>query len=231
LTGTKTHNALRIDPRIDELVAHLRPVVATALAGRSPAHDVLHVERVAALAERIALTESDCEVRVVVAAAWLHEQVNLPKSHPQSAESGTMCAAAAQSQLLALAFPPEFAARVAQCIAEHAFSKGAAATSLESCILQDADRLDAIGALGIARCFATASDMQVPFYDREDPRAELRALDDKQFALDHFARKLLKLRDGFHTEAARQLATARHAVLEAFLTAFYRELAESSSAP
>jgi uncharacterized protein len=220
-----------VGSNISELVAKLRPVVAAALDGRSPAHDLLHVERVAALAERIARTEAECDIAVVVAAAWLHEQVNLPKAHPQSAESGTMCAAAAQRQLLALAFAPEFAARVAQCIAEHAFSKGAAATSRESCILQDADRLDAIGALGIARCFATASDMQRPFYDRNDPRAELRELDDKQFALDHFARKLLKLRDGFHTECARQLATARHAVLEAFLVAFYRELAESSSAP
>ena len=214
---------------IEHLAATLRPVVTATLAGRSPAHDLLHVERVVALAERITLTEPRCDVAVVVAAAWLHEQVNLPKGHPQSVESGTLCAQAAECQLLALAFSSEFAARVALCIAEHAYSKGATATSWESCILQDADRLDAIGALGIARCFATASDMQRPFYHRNDPRAELRDLDDKQFAIDHFARKLLRLRDGFHTACARELAQERHAVLEAFLTAFYREIAESSS--
>src|SRR5207237_620785 len=82
-------------------VSHLPYVVASALSllaedrlrDRSPAHDFSHVARVAALARTIAEAEG-ADVDVVVAAAWMHEHVNLPKDHPDSARSGDLCAEA-----------------------------------------------------------------------------------------------------------------------------------------
>ncbi|MFZ5787077.1 MAG: phosphohydrolase, partial [Acidobacteriota bacterium] len=95
-------------------------------------------------------------------------------------------------------------------------------------VLQDADRLDAIGALGVARSFATAGAMAargVPLrlYDPGDPLGRERPLDDRRNALDHFRVKLLGLAAGMHTEPARREAAARHRLMEAFLEAFDRE--------
>lgn len=222
-------------PRCDSaaLADVLSPLVESSMVGRSPGHDLLHVKRVVALSAQLAASEPAADARVAVTGAWLHELINLPKDHPQSAESGVLCAEEARRVLVALQVHPAFATqepgfadKVAQCIHEHAYSKGTKPSTLESCILQDADRLDAMGALGIARCFATASDMKRPFYCEDDPGCVQRAPNDKAFTLDHFFRKLLKLKEGLHTELARTLAERRHAFLVTYVHEFARELAE-----
>jgi uncharacterized protein len=91
-------------------------------------------------------------------------------------------------------------------------------TSIEGCILQDADRLDAIGFGGIARCFYTAGRLGSRLYDLADPEANTRPLDDGRNALDHFPKKLLTLEGSFKTRTGQELAKERHRrVLE-----FYR---------
>lgn len=132
----------------------MRALVMERLRGRPPAHDYLHVCRVEALARRIAVAEG-ARVEVVVAAALLHELVNLPKSHPDSHCSGDLCA----EEVLRVLHGDPLADAVALCVRDHAFSKGCAPRTLEAAVLQDADRLDAIGAIGIARCFATTTEM------------------------------------------------------------------------
>jgi len=109
---------------------------------------------------------------------------------------------------------------VAGAIESHSYSAGKAPTSLEGCILQDSDRLDAIGYVGIARCFYTAGRMGSVLYDPLEPKATIRALDDRQFALDHFPNKLLKLSENFWTSAGRRLATERQQTLEVFYCAY-----------
>ena len=116
-------------------------------------------------------------------------------------------------------------ARIAACIRDHAFSKGVVAASLEGRIVQDADRLDAIGAIGIARLFATTSEMRRPFYADVDPLCVARAPNDKLWGVDHFFRKLLKIEAGLHTETARRLAVERVAAMRAFLAQLEREIA------
>lgn len=201
------------------LVEHVRDV----MRGREPSHDYLHVARVVKHAVRIA-AEVGADVEVVRAAALLHELVTFKKNDPRSPTAGDVCAEAAQALLLERGAEPAFASRVAEAIRDHAFSKGRAPATLESAVLQDADRLDAIGAIGIARCFATAADMQSAFYEEHEPFGVTRPLDDKSYAVDHFAKKLLLLESRMHTDPARREAKQRTEFLKAFLAQLESEL-------
>ncbi len=96
--------------------------------------------------------------------------------------------------------------------------------SIEGRILQDADRLDAIGFVGIARCFYTAGRMSSRLYEPTDPKGKGRALDDAAFALDHFPQKLLKLAEGFRTETGQKLARERHDACLQFYLGMLREI-------
>lgn len=199
----------------------LREVARRACEGRPPAHDFLHVERVAAMARRIALAEG-ARLDIVIPAALLHELVNLPKSHPESQKSGDLCADAALEVLAGA----EHAEEIAACIRDHSFSKGAAPRTLEVAVLQDADRLDAIGAIGVARLFATGTEMMRPFYAPNDPFCRERAPDDKQWGIDHFFRKLLRIEEGLHTATAREIARPRAEFLRVYLRRLEAEILE-----
>jgi uncharacterized protein len=207
----------RLLVRLAELAAKAMP------ADVDPAHDFLHVRRVAALARRIAEAEG-ADVLVAVGAALLHELVNLPKDHPDSRRSGDLCAEAAAELLRGEAIEPERAAQICACIRDHGFSKGVLPESLAARVLQDADRLDAIGAIGVARCFATCNAMRTPFYSERDPLCREREPDDKRFGLDHFFKKLLRIPDGLHTASARRLAEPRVVLMRTYLEQFEREL-------
>jgi uncharacterized protein len=91
-------------------------------------------------------------------------------------------------------------------------------------VLQDADRLDAIGAIGIARCFATGAVMRQPFYDPADPLCAQHEPDDKRWSVDHFYRKLLKLPGSMHTATARRMAEERGRYMQGFLEQLGREI-------
>lgn len=197
-----------------------------ALIGAAPAHDIEHVRRVTATAIRLAHAVG-ADLTVVTAASILHELVNLPKDHPRSAESGDLCAEAARTLLTDLGWPAPTVRAVAQCIADHAWSKGAAPASLEASVLQDADRLDAIGAIGIARCMATSGELGRRLYDPSDPFCDTRAPDDQDNALDHVFRKLLRIEDRLNTDAARALARERTAFLRHFVDTLRDELEAS----
>ncbi len=214
---------------IDEAtIDRLREAARAALAGRPPAHDALHVARVERLARAIAASEG-ARVDVVAAAAVLHELVNLPKDHPDSARSGDLCAEAASRVLDAHGVERGDRDAVVACIRDHAFSKGARPTTLEVAVLQDADRLDAIGAIGVARAFATCSEMGRPFYSEDDPFCRAREPDDKAFGLDHFFRKLLRIEERLTTATARRIAGPRTAFLRAFLGALDGEITGAGS--
>jgi len=195
--------------------------VARARSGDGPAHDWAHVQRVAGLVRQIVAVEGG-DLRVAEAAALLHELFNHPKGHPESHLSGERCAEEAEKVLRALEWDEDSIARVAYCIRVHSFSRGIFPETLEAKILQDADRLDAIGAIGIARCFATCAEMKRPFYFPEDPFCERRAPDDKLWGVDHFYKKLLKIE--FHMPAARALAEERFAFMRAYLDQLAREI-------
>ncbi len=197
--------------------------VAEARATREPAHDFLHVLRVAANARRIATAEG-ARVAIAEPAAALHELFNYPKGHPDSPRSGDVCAEHARVVLRAEGVSDEDAEAIATCIREHPFSRGIVGTTIESRVLQDADRLDAIGAIGIARCMATCAEMKRPFYSPIDPFCTERALDDKAWGIDHFYKKLLRIPDTLHTATARAMASERVAAMTQFLAQLAREI-------
>lgn len=213
-----------------ELFADLREVARETLErGGAPAsHDFSHVLRVVANAERIAEAEHG-NIAICRMAALLHELVNLPKNHPESHRSGDLCAIEVERVLDARGVERGFVEAVAACVRDHAFSKGVSPASLEARILQDADRLDAIGAIGVARCMATAAEMKSRFYSPDDPLATKRPLDDRAFALDHFAKKLFRIPERLHTPTARAIAAERVAFMHTFVDALARECAFEST--
>lgn len=102
-----------------------------------------------------------------------------------------------------LRYPVEFYADIAHAVETHSFSANLAPRTLEAKVVQDADRLDGLGAIGIARCFATAGLLKRAFYSEKDPFCESRLPVDAEFTIDHFYQKL------FRTAASLQTATAR----------------------
>lgn len=177
---------------------------------------------------RILGAAEGADLEVLLPAALLHELFNHPKNHPDSSRSGEVCAGKARELLEEIHYPASLIPRISDCIRDHGFSKGVTPDSLEGRLLQDADRLDAIGAIGIARCFATCTSMQTSFYSADDPFCRRREPDDRSFGVDHFYRKLLKIPATFHSGAARRMAAPRIAFLEDFLRQLESEIAPQS---
>lgn len=205
-------------PRLARLEAKARDAAAA-----DPAHDFAHVERVVANARRIAAAEGADET-VAIPAALLHELFSYPKGHPLSPRSGEVCAERAAAALAEVGWPAPAIPRIAHAIRVHPFSLGIVPDDLESRTLQDADRLDSLGAIGIARLFATCAAMGRPLYAPEDPFCRTREPDDKAYGLDHVYRKLLRIPAVLHTATARALAGERVAFLRAYLDQLGREL-------
>lgn len=196
---------------------------------RDGAHDFAHALRVATHARALAAAEG-ADPDTCWVAGLLHDLVYLPKNHPDSPRSGQLGAQAARDWCEALPELRDRADAVVEAIATHSFSSGARPTRPEGAILQDADRLEALGAIGLARCFATGGAMGAGLWHPEDPWGQARDLDDKRWSLDHFERKLLGLAAAMNTEAGRRMAEARHQVLVDFLCALRAELSPAGPA-
>ena len=164
--------------------------------GDDGAHDLAHIRRVWANARRISAEEGG-DIDVLAAAVLLHDCVHVEKSSPLRGQASRLAAERAAAILAGHGWDAAVVARVAHAIEAHSFSAAIRPESLEARVLQDADRLDAIGYIGIARCFYTAGRMGSALYHDADPAAVGRLLDDRAFALDHFRAKLLQLADGF----------------------------------
>jgi uncharacterized protein len=205
------------------LLARLRAHLAAEPLPRDAAHDLSHTLRVAAWAARLA-REEGADATVCVAAALLHDAVYLPKNHPESASTAARSAELARLWCAEVADLADRAGPVAEAIRTHSWSAGLEAGSLEARILQDADRLDALGAIGIARVFATGGSMGIRLWHPEDPWARDRPLDDKAHSLDHFAQKLLRLPERLHTATARREAQRRVNEMHHFLEALRQDL-------
>lgn len=212
-----------MEPSLLPRLARLEAIARAAAA--DPAHDFAHVQRVVGNARRIAAAEGADEA-VAVPAALLHELFSYPKGHRLSPRSGEVCAERAVEALAAVDWPAEKIPAIAHAIRVHPFSLGIVPDDLESRTLQDADRLDSLGAIGIARLFATCAAMGRPLYAPEDPFCRTREPDDKAYGLDHVYRKLLRIPAVLHTATARAMAEERVAFLRTYLDQLGRELPE-----
>ena len=177
------------------------------------AHDTGHLARVARWAVRLA-PETPA---LAVAAALTHDLVNLPVNHPERARASELSATQARELLRVCGFTEAEADAVALAVRDHSFSRGAAPETPLAAALQDADRLDALGALGVLRAATVGGALGRPLLDAGDPWAERRPLDDARFTLDHFFTKLLRLPEGFHTAAGRLEAERRARAMRDFL--------------
>jgi uncharacterized protein len=162
--------------------------------------------------------------RVLAASVLLHDCVAVEKNSPLRAKASALAAQKASTILAELGWSVEDIDAAAHAITAHSFSAGVAPQTLEAKILQDADRLDAIGMVGVARCFYIAGRLGSRLYDPFDPAAADRPFDDKRYAIDHFQTKLFKLAEGFQTETGRRLAAARDKSLRDFLSEFMDEI-------
>jgi len=187
-------------------------------------HDFYHASRVLYNAEMIATNEK-ADLNIIVPAALFHDIIVYPKNHPDRNKS-QIESANLTSEILAniYDFPTYAIGKVQTCIRECSFSTGIIPELLESKILQDADRLEATGAISILRTYASAGIMKKTFYDPNDPFCDDRKIDTSKFALDLFYERLLKVADRMHTETAKSIAKRRTKFLNDFLNELRLEL-------
>ena len=190
--------------------------IATIASSEDPAHDFLHFKRVVETAKRLC-AEEGARMEVVLPAAWLHDFVIIPKNDPRRKQASRMSAEAAVKYLKEIGYPEEFHLDIAHAIEAHSFSANIQTRSKEAEIVQDADRLDGLGAIGVARCFATAGLMKRSFYSEEDPFCTERKADDSRFTVDHFYAKLFKTAETLKTSAGRAEGLRRVEVMKRFL--------------
>ena len=208
--------------------------VAPELIPGELAHDASHIGRVYHWAGVIA-DELSVSRDLAGAAALVHDLVPIAKDHPDRALGGEQSAAASGPLLEAVGYGTEEIAAIIDAVATSSWSLGLAPNSDLGKVVQDADRLDAIGAIGIVRCIACAQDMSKPekpgrFYHPEDPAAlSDRPLDDRKQALDHFRAKLLTLAAGMHTETAKAEAHTCHQFMVSFIDQITQEALPISS--
>ncbi|MEW6640882.1 MAG: HD domain-containing protein [Pseudomonadota bacterium] len=181
--GHSSPESVRAFAPYEALAARLLP---QAIGSDDGAHDIAHLLRVWKNVCAIQAVEGG-DGELLAAAVLLHDAVTVEKDSPLRAEASRLAADAARMRLAADGWPDARIEAVAHAIAAHSFSAGITPTTLEARILQDADRLDAIGAVGVARCFYVAGRLGGSLYDPFDPEGRARTLDDRRFALDQTA--------------------------------------------
>jgi len=219
---------------MNTLLAYWHPrltKLAAAAVGDDGAHDANHLHRVWRNASALLEAYPAADQLTVLAACYLHDLVNLPKNHPQRQQASRQSAQLACARLAELDFPSGRLEAVGHAIETHSFSAALVPHTLEARIVQDADRLDALGAVGLARLFYTAGRMGCALAHGTDPMALHRELDDRGYALDHIETKLATLPLTMQTEAGRALALTRLAALTDFRDTFISEWATSPAPP
>lgn len=209
---------LAYDDNLNASIKEVEPLYEMA----DSAHDFSHAMRVCRNAMYIGKREG-ADMEILTLSALLHDAQCVWKcsENKEALEAASICI----SNFLDKRGTPEHKKeKVLYSIRVHRFSKGIIPTTLEAKILQDADRLDAMGAIGIARVFATGGALGRALYNPEDPFCLRREPNDGKWNLDHFFKKLLKLESGMHTETAKKLASKRANVLERYLSDLQEEI-------
>lgn len=189
------------------------------------AHDISHFRRVWATAQRLS-DEENADPLVILTACYFHDIVSLPKNDPQRSRSSVWASEKTVSILRNdfPDFPEHLYPAVAHAIEAHSHSANIAPETREAKIVQDADRLESLGAIGLARVFSVAGRLNVSLFDAQDPFADSRALNDQRYALDHFQNKLLRLHATMQTEQGKALAEHNARYLVQFMAKISAEL-------
>ena len=188
-------------------------------------HDLSHFQRVWKTAQKIIAGENgSANALVVLAACYFHDIVTLPKNHPDRSQSSQLAAMKTGFILKELSFPEGLIDDVCHAVEAHSFFANIPTRTLEAKIVQDADRMEAVGAIGLARVFYTGGKLGSRLLHAEDPWAKSRELDDRKYCVDHFFCKLLTLGETMKTESGRRLAQINTEFLQEFLNKLKDEL-------
>lgn len=189
-----------------------------------PSHDFNHVLRVLSNAENIT-QEENADMDILLPAVLFHDVINYPKHSPKAKNASDESAELAKEILNGISdYPRDKIPKVIHAISVCSFSKGIIPTELEAKILQDADGLEATGAISIMRTFSSTGQMKRPFYDLDNPFCKNRKPNSQKYALDLFYERLLKIKQRCHTKRAREIAERRSRFLLEFLKEFEIEL-------
>ena len=189
-----------------------------------PSHDINHTLRVLSLAEKIAANEK-ADLDIVIASAIFHDVIVYPKNHIKRLSSSKESSNFAREVLIKdKSFSREKIKKTCKAIELCSFTKGVRPNFLEAKILQDADSLEAMGAISIMRTFSSAGQMNKSFYNNTDPFCKKRKPDDHEYAIDLFFTRLLIVSERLHTKTAKILAKKRLKFLHSFLKQLEFEL-------
>ena len=189
------------------------------------AHDLTHIERVVRVAKHLCHAEK-ANMSVVLPAAWLHDCVAVAKNHPDRAKASTMAADKAISFLSSIDYDDAYFDAIHHAIVAHSFSANIKVQSIEAQIVQDADRMDALGAIGVSRCMKVGGSISRHLYHPQDPFCQNRDADDKLYTLDHFFIKLLHVAKSMNTPSAKAEAERRTDYMQAFIEQLKSEVGE-----
>lgn len=181
-----------------------------------PAHDISHVRRVVKNTLHLTVIE-EANKMVTAPAAWLHDCVSVAKDSRFRQQASRLAAREGVRFLESIKYPAVLLDEVFHAIEAHSFSAEVQARTLEAKIVQDADRLEALGAIGIARCMLTGGSMGTGLYEPGDPFCEQREPDDRKYTLDHFYAKLFTLPATMKTEAGKREAEKRVEYMKEYL--------------
>jgi uncharacterized protein len=187
------------------------------------AHDLLHIQRVVRSALQLA-QEEGADPAIVFPAAWLHDCVTITKDSAQRPFASQLAADAATTFLQTVHYPAAYLPAIAHAIAAHSFSARIPPQTVEAKVVQDADRLDALGAVGIARTLMLGGALQRPLYHPDDPFCQQRPANDYTATIDHFYTKLLTLADTMQTASGRQEAQRRTQFMHQYLAQLRGEI-------
>ncbi|RYG73571.1 HD domain-containing protein [Lentibacillus lipolyticus] len=190
--------------------AAIRDYVRKIFQSDNTGHDFFHMQRVARTAKEIAACEK-ADLFICEAGAWIHDIGDEKLFSDRKKAIWDV-----KDFLYSIQCTEEQVDRILEAAADVSFRKGKTPESLEGKVVQDADRLDAIGAIGIARTFAYgASNDQLIWHDDDGEQ--------KNTSIQHFYDKLLNLKEMMNTDSAKQIATERHQFMETYLRQFMLE--------
>jgi uncharacterized protein len=193
-----------------------------------PAHDIAHIKRVVTSGIALA-TKEQADLAIVFPACWLHDCVNVPKDSPQRSQGSVLSADRAIEFLREIHYPEHTFDAIHHAVSAHSFSANIDTKSLEAKVVQDADRLDALGAVGLSRCLMLGATWGSKLYDPLDPFAVNRELNDKIFCIDHFYVKLKGLVNTMKTPSGLSEARTRWQFMQLFLDQLGHEAGEPSN--
>ena len=206
------HTKKPIDEVLSDKRVRMIYELSRIIMGDDPVHGWPHIERVLGLALRIAENiNSHVDYKVLVLSVLLHDIGRLSEDH-LGKHHAVISAEIVEKLLENLGFSKDLVKRVVEAIRTHSFSRSEQPRSLEAMILSDADKLDAIGAIGVARTFMLGERWG-------------RGING---TIKHFYEKLLKLKDMLFLEYSKKIAQRRHKLLEMFLNNLLEDLSESS---